>query len=219
MHLLFHKWQFEGDINNYIAPKLLTSFLKWVIIGSHTLDNDGGDRQKNMEDLVGNVTQLVAQNVKTDRQINYKQQNRSYNKIETPLSIRISMFIYHNTRSKKLINFISDLNIGVNYKKVISIKKAMASSIQKQRNKRNGVFIPTGFIPGKTDFFAIDNIDIEIDSQDGKNQLHGRVIAAYREKQPSMTVENTVGYISVYYKEPLVNQFCHKITSCDVLGG
>ena len=164
MHLLVHKWQFEGDINNYIAPKLLTSFLKWVIIGSHTLDNDGGDRQKNMEDLVGNVTQLVAQNVKTDRQINYKQQNRSYNKIETPLSIGISMFIYHNTRSKKLINFISDLNIGVNYKKVISIKKAMASSIQKQRNKRNGVFIPTGFIPGKTDFFAIDNIDIKIDT-------------------------------------------------------
>ena len=172
-----------------------------------------------MEDLVGNVTQLVAQNLKTDRQINYKQQNRSYNKIETPLSIRISMFIYHNTRSKKLINFISDLNIGVNYKKVISIKKAMDSSIQKQRNKRNGVFIPTGFIPGKTDFFAIDNIDIKFDTQDRKNQLHGRVIAAYREKQPSMTVENTVGYISISYKEPLVNQFCHKITSFDVLGG
>ena len=120
---LVHKWRFEGDINNCIAPKLLTSFLKWVIIGPHTLDNDGGDSQKNMEDLVGKVTQLVAQNVKTDRQTNYKQENRSYNKIETPLSIGISIFIYYNTRRKKLINFISDPIIGLNYEKVISIKK------------------------------------------------------------------------------------------------
>ena len=104
--------------------------MKWIIAGPHTLDNDGGDRQKNMEYLVGKVTQLVAQNVKTDRQINYKQKNRRYNKIETALSIAINIFIYHNTRSKKLINFISDLNTGLNYEKVISIKKAMTSSIQ-----------------------------------------------------------------------------------------
>ena len=85
-----------------------------------------------MEYLVEKVTQLVTQNVKTDRQINYKQKNRSYNKIETALSIAISIFIYHNTRSKKLINFISDLNAGHNYKKVVSIKKAVTSSIQQQ---------------------------------------------------------------------------------------
>ena len=129
------------------------------------------------------------------------------------------MSIYHNTRSKKLINFISDLNIGVNYKKVISIKKEMASSIQQQRNKRNGAFISTGFIPGKTTFFAIDNIGIKIDTPDGKNQLRGTVIAAYQEKQSSMAVEDTVGYNSFSYKEQLVNQFCHKITSFDVLEG
>ena len=75
--LLVHKWQFKGNINNYIAPKLLTIFLKWVIVGPHTLDNDRGDRHKHMKDIVGKVTQLVAENVKTDRQIDYKQQNRS----------------------------------------------------------------------------------------------------------------------------------------------
>ena len=114
--LLVRKWRFEGDMNNYIAPKLLTDYLKWVIIGPHTLGNNGEDRPKNMVDLVRKVTQIIAQNVTMDRQINYKQQNRSYNKIETPLS-RISMSIYHNTRSKKLINFISDLNIVVNFNK------------------------------------------------------------------------------------------------------
>ena len=174
--LLVDKWQFEGNINNYIAPKLLTSFLKWVIAGPHTLDNDGGDRHKHMQEFVGKVTQLVSQNMKTDRQIDYKQENRSYNKIETPLSIGISMFIYHNTRSKKLINFISDLNVGVSYEKVKSIKKAMASSIQQQQNNKNGIFIPTGFLPGKTIFFATDKNREELASWHGDSCTSGKAI-------------------------------------------
>ena len=60
----------NGDINNYIAPKLLTSFLKWVIAVPHTLDNNGGDDTKKTKDLLGKVKQLFAQNVKTDKQIN-----------------------------------------------------------------------------------------------------------------------------------------------------
>ena len=51
-----------------------------------------------------------------------------------------------------LVDFISDLNIGVNYDKVISIKKDIAWSIQEQRRKDNGVFIPTGLAPGKKNF-------------------------------------------------------------------
>ena len=73
--------------------------------------------------------------------------------------------------------------------------------------------MPTGFFPDKTAFFAIGNIDIKID------QLHGTAITAYQEKQLSVIVENMVGYNSFSYKEPFVNQFCHKITSFDVLGG
>ena len=129
--------------------------------------------------MVGKVTHLVSQNVKTNRQVNYHQQDKSYNKIETPLSIGTSLFLYHNTRSKKLVDFISDLNIGVNYDKVISIKKDIASSIPKQNDKNNSAFIPTGFVPGKTTFFAIDNGDVKIDIPDGNKQLHGTVIAAY----------------------------------------
>ena len=97
-----------------------------------------------------------------DKQVNYDQQDKSYNKIETPLSIGTSLFLYH---------FISDLNIRVNYDKVVSIIKDIASSIQEQRDKNNGVFIPTGFVPGKTTFFAIDNGDVKIDTPDGGNKF------------------------------------------------
>ena len=108
------------------------------------------------------------------------------------------LFLYHNTCSKKLVDFISDLNIGGNYDKVISIKKDIAWSIQEQRDKNNGVFIPTGFVPGKIIFFAIDNGDVEIDTPDGKKQLHGTVIAAYQEKQSTMNGENTVSQYAVF---------------------
>ena len=154
--------------------------LKWVLIGPLTEIQNSARREK-LDILVGKVVQLVSQNVKTNRQVNYDQ-DKSYNKTETPLSIGTSLFLYHNTRSKKLVDFISDLNIGVNYDKVISIKKDIASSIQEQRDKNNGVFIPTGFVPGKTTFFGIDNGTVKIDTPDGKKQLHGTVIAAYQEK-------------------------------------
>ena len=114
------------------------------------------------------------------------------------MSIQTSLFFYHNTHSKKLVDFISDLNIGVNYDKVISIKKDIASSIQEQRDKNNGVFIPTGFVPGKTTFFAINNGDGKIDTPDGKTQLHCTVIAAYQEEQSTMNGENTASQYAVF---------------------
>ena len=124
-----------------------------------------------------------------DKQVNYDQQDKSYNKIETPLSIGTSLFLYH---------FISDLNIRVNYDKVVSIIKDIASSIQEQRDKNNGAFIPTGFVPGKTTFFAIDNGDVKIDTPDGGKQVHDTVIAAYQEKQSTMNGEATVSQYAVF---------------------
>ena len=170
--------------------------LKWVLIGPLTEIQNSARREK-LDILVGKVVQLVSQNVKTNRQVNYDQ-DKSYNKTETPLSIGTSLFLYHNTRSKKLVDFISDLNIGVNYDKVISIKKDIASSIQEQRDKNNGVFIPTGFVPGKTTFFAIDNGDVKIDTPDGGKQVHDTVIAAYQEKQSTMNGEATVSQYAVF---------------------
>ena len=47
----------------------------------------------------------------------------------------------------------------------------MTLSIQQQQNNRNNAFIPTGFLPGKTTFFTINNVDIKIDTPDEINQL------------------------------------------------
>ena len=82
--VLTHKWTFEGDIKDYTVPPLLLSFLKWVLIGPLTEIQNSARREKS-DVLVGKVTQLVSENVKTNRQVNYDQQDKSCNKIETPL--------------------------------------------------------------------------------------------------------------------------------------
>ena len=78
--VLIHKWTFEGDIKDYTVPPLLWSFLKWVI--GPLMEPRNSARREELDVLVRKVTQLVSQNVKTNRQVNYDQQDKSYNKLK-----------------------------------------------------------------------------------------------------------------------------------------
>ena len=66
---------------------------------------------------------------------------------------------------------MSYLNIGVNCEKVISIKKDIASSMQEQSDKNNGVFIPTGFVPGKQHFSQSTMAMLRLIHRMGKNNF------------------------------------------------
>ena len=60
-------WHFEGDMKDYPAPNILSTFLKWVLTGPDTL-SDEKDRYHKVDILVSKISQLVVQNVKTDKQ-------------------------------------------------------------------------------------------------------------------------------------------------------
>ena len=182
--LLKLDWHFEDDMKDYSTPNILSTFLKWVLTGPHPI-SDEKDRYRKADILVSKISQLVIQNVKTDKQmrtLKTSENIRGYSTIQTLLSIRIGFSLYQHTRSKKLINFLSDLNISANYKKVIHLKKDIVNSIEMRRQDNNGVFIPPGFQKKSQTFFAIDNIDLKVDTPDGKSQLHGTAIAAYQQQ-------------------------------------
>ena len=123
--------------------------------------------------------------MRTSRQTNYQLNNENastYNKIETPLNVGIGLYVHHQTRSKKLVNFLSDLNIGINYDKVLDIKKDIAIAILDKQEANGGVFVPSSLSNNKPLFFAIDNTDLSIDTPDGKKQLHGTAIAVFQQK-------------------------------------
>ena len=117
-------WHFKGDMKDYPAPNILSTFLKWVLTGPHTVSGEKVHYHK-VDILVSNIYQLFGQNVKTDKQIRTlkaSEKIQRYSTIETSLSIGISLYLYHHTRNK-LINCLSDLNISANYKEVIRLKK------------------------------------------------------------------------------------------------
>ena len=66
--LLKLDWHFEGDMKDYPAPNILSSFLKWVLTGPHYV-SDEKDHYHKVDILVSKISQLVVQNVKTDKQM------------------------------------------------------------------------------------------------------------------------------------------------------
>ena len=76
-----------------------------------------------------------------------------------------------------------NLNLCINYDKVLDTKKDVANAILGKRSENNGVCIPfcliVHFAPTVFRIIAIDNIDIKIDTATGKHQLHGTAMAVF----------------------------------------
>ena len=104
-----------------------------------------------------------------------------YSKIETPLNVGVGLYLNQTTRSKKLIDMFSGLNLSISYEKVIDIKKDMANAILEKRDENNGVFILSCLFPSQRPFLAIDNTDMKIDTPTEKRQLHGTAMAAFQQ--------------------------------------
>ena len=60
--------------------------------------------------------------------------------METPLNIGRGLYFYHVSQSKKLINFLADLNLSVNYQKIVNVKKGIVEAVlQKKRGKLHAI--------------------------------------------------------------------------------
>ena len=135
--VLSKKWEFDGSFDKYEPPNLLLTCLKWILLGPHKQDStDLAKRTADIEVLTKTTSQFKSQNIKTTRQTNYHLQtigSTMTSKIETPLNIGIGLYAFHTTRSKKLINFLSDLNVSANYNKVNSIKKDIFDAVLEKK--------------------------------------------------------------------------------------
>ena len=67
-------------------------------------------------------------------------------------NVSIGLYVHHQTGSKKSVNFLSDLNIGINYDQVLNIKKDIATT----QKANGGVLAPSSSSNKKTLFFAIE---------------------------------------------------------------
>ena len=115
--------------------------------------------------------------------------------IETPLNVGLGIYMHQKNRSKNLCNFLSDLNLSVNYDKVCNIKNNLAKSVIERKKENGGVYKPSGILEQNPVFFAIDNLDLQTDTPDGRGQLHATATAIYQQhdldipNMPSIKIE------------------------------
>lgn len=50
--------------------------------------------------------------------------------------------------------------------------------------KDGGVYLPPDIVKGRHVYFAIDNVDFNEDTYDGKRTLHGAAMAIYQRIEP-----------------------------------
>ena len=178
------KWKFTGTYSDFIEPNLLSTLIKWILIGpNENLYNE--NRIKRVENATSVVTQLIVQSFKTKRQVHYEPVDSSTRGIfqmnETPLSVGLGLYVHHTTRSKELIELLHTMNLSVTYDKVLDIRNSIATTIKSNvENHPAKLHIPSVISPNKHTFYAIDNSDLKVDTTDGKNQYHGTSIAIYQ---------------------------------------
>ena len=178
-------WKFTGSqsMKEFQSPPMLTCFLRWLLLGTK-LRNVKGKRYEASTKSVDLVSQQILQNFKTDRQTTYQPQSdtgfRSH--IETPLSVGLALTIHKKTRSKDLVNVLSQLQIGSSYKNVINIEKRIACRVAERMKTTGGFCLPSFLVKGKSIYFAADNIDFLENTADGQNTLHGTMLVINQNK-------------------------------------
>jgi hypothetical protein len=114
-------------MNDFEAPKELSSFIKWVLIGTKS-QAIGNAREVTNTVATNVIAQQIMNNYKTDRQETYNplMKDTKYRKCsETPLSVGLSLMVHKQTRSKKLVDTLSKLNLCIGYESTISLEKVL----------------------------------------------------------------------------------------------
>ena len=74
----------------------------------------------------------------------------------------------------------------MNYDKVCNNKSNLVKSVIKRTKENGGIYKPSSVLEGNPVFFAIDNSDLQIDTPDGKGQLHATATGIYQQHDPDI---------------------------------
>ena len=172
------KWKFEKSLSDYDVPKELGTFIKWIVIGTKS-QITGGECE--VENTISSkvIGQLVMNSFKTDRQVSYKPLSNEVTyrqRNETSIALGLSLMVHNVTRSRILVTFLSQINLGSSYSAVMNQEKRIAAAVTERIEQTGGVFVPPFLKTGKQPFIAFDNIDFMECTPDGQNTLHGTII-------------------------------------------
>ena len=185
-------WEFKGSLKNCAGdgvPKQLLYFLTWIIQGPRTPQIP--QRTRDIELSANLIAQHILKCYKSDRQIHYQPKHAGStgsslfcSRYETPPAIGLSLHSHHMYCSRTDINLLNASNVGVSYNRVNVIATHLASNSMKIMQKHNGTYIPPQIIKGIPVRGSADNVDMRVDTPDGRGTFHGTAVSAYQRLLP-----------------------------------
>ena len=171
-------WSFNGSFEEFQNPPLLQFFLSHLFFGRHVL-KASGIRNEEVDKTVDVACQFLIQNSRSNRQVKH-QPKKSFSgflqTVQTPLLIGLPLVIHSRVRDKSLINNLSEVYIGSDYKKILKLEKHVEQSVLQRMKETGGFCLPDFVKKGVNIWFAVDNIDLLEDTPTGQNTFHGTVI-------------------------------------------
>lgn len=180
------KWNFKGsltDVTDAHVPKELYTFFRWVLQGTKSmLAPDSGKTavaDRNAQSLAQTTVYLSL----SERQRGIQSDIVRYQH-EMPQQLGIGVAIRQAIRSKKVINLLHGFGVSVGYDRLLRLETQIANTILQRMQENEGVYMPSNVVLGRFIYFAIDNADFAEDTPNGKNTLHGTVMAMYQRREP-----------------------------------
>lgn len=211
-------WSFTGTFDNFENRSLLQFFLSHLLFGSQVV-KVSGMRNEEVDKTVDVACQLLVQNTRTNRQVKHqpKQDDVFRQNVQTPLSIGLPLAIHSRVRDKSLVQNLSDVYIGSDYKKILNLEKRVEQSVLQRMKDAGGFCLPDFVKRNVNTWFAIDNIDLLEDTPTGQGTFHGTVVVINQQdedgelmNQPLVIPEKPLSQTPLAFEmnllqEPIIN--------------
>ena len=100
--------------------------------------------------------------------------------VETPFSVGLGIHVHKETRSKKLLECLSDLGLSISYDKVMKIENDLGNAVAGNVPQNHGAFVSPNIQPCIPLHFAIDNTDFKNDTSHGKSEFHSTTLVVFQ---------------------------------------
>ena len=110
----------------------------------------------------------------TERQVSNKKSEIFKSRREMPQQLAIGLAVHQS------VNIFRGFGLSVEYNRLLRVESQIEASVLKQMEHNDGLFLPPDIVKGRHVFFAIDNIDIQEDTYDGRNTLHETSMPIYQ---------------------------------------
>ena len=169
------------------VPSELFAMLKWIIGGyNREFSSLSNVRRASLEKHALVNAQNIMYVTKSNRQMAYDPSKndsgfRIPKKNENKQVIGTALQVRKYSRSSSFIRLLNDDGLSVPSYRALQIETALANEVINQlKVHSNGVNLLPFLQRGQFVCFHFDNSDFTIDTPDGKNQLHGGLIAVFQ---------------------------------------